>query len=805
MNPFMKQIPPSWVRSKTSAPVYLVLLLSAAFLGSNLPVVAQPSSVGQWSSVQSWPIVSVHTILLPTGKVMFYPYSDDPRLWDPATSAVTTLPKAGYNIFCTGHSFLSDGRVLITGGHVQNGWGLNDASYYDPFANTWTRLPDMNNGRWYPSQTTLANGDHLVTSGSYDVNYSNNTLPQVWQVSSGTWRNLTSAQLALPLYPRTFLAPDGRVFFATVTSRYLNTSGSGSWSTVGNTIHSGRDNYGSAAMYEPGKVLWAGGGDPPTATCERIDLNLATPAWTSTGSMPGARRQNNLTILPDGRVLCTGGSASAGFATDDGGKPAVVWNPATGTWSTWATEQNFRGYHSTALLLPDGRVLSSGGDNYPNAQIFSPPYLFNGTRPTISSAPASGNYGQVIFVGTAQATSITKVTLTRISSVTHAQNWDQRYLNLAFSQGSGGLNVTLPSSANNAPPGHFLLWILNGSGVPSVGSWLQLTSGGGSGTGLNGEYYDAINFTQRKLTRIDATVNFDWGTGSPDPSIAADTYSVRWTGQVQPQFSETYTFYARTDDGVRLWVNGSLIIDKWIDQAPTEWSGTIALTGGTKYNLQMEYYENGGGAVAQLSWSSPSQAKQIIPQSRLFTTFSGIPKPWTSQDIGAVGVPGSSSYSIGNWTVAGSGVDIWNTSDEFRFVHQTASGDCEVIARVTGVQNTDPWSKAGVMIRESLAANSKHAYMCLTSGNGLNFHYRTSTGGTTANTSGGAGTAPYWVRVTRVGSTFTGYRSTDGLTWTTVGSATITMTTSVYIGLAVTSHNDTVLNTSTLDNVSATP
>jgi hypothetical protein len=767
---------------------------------------AQPSVVGQWSAAQNWSIVSVHTILLPTGKVMFYPYNDDPRLWDPANNSITLLPKAGYNIFCTGHSFLADGRVLITGGHVQNGWGLNDASYYNPFNNTWTRLPDMNNGRWYPSGTTLPNGDQLITSGSFNTNYANNTLPQVWQVGSGSWRNLTSAQLGLPLYPRTFVAPNGRVFFATSTSRYLDTAGAGAWSTVGNTIHAGRDNYGSAVMYEPGRVLWAGGGDPPTASAEIINLNATTPAWASTASMPGPRRQNNLTILPDGRVLCTGGSAAAGFNTEDGGKAAVVWNPANGQWSTWATEVNYRGYHSTALLLPDGRVLSSGGDNHPNAELFSPPYLFNGTRPTISSSPASGNYGQTVFVGTPQATSITKVTLTRLSSVTHAQNWDQRFLNLGFSQASGGLNVVLPANGNVAPPGRYLLWILNGSGVPSVGNWLQLVAGsGGGGTGLNGEYYDAMNFTQRKLTRTDATVNFDWGTGSPNAAIGVDTFSARWTGQVQPQFSQTYTFYTRTDDGVRLWVNGTLLVDKWLDQGPTEWSGTIALTAGTKYNIQMDYYENGGGAVAQLSWSSSSQPKQIIPQSRLFTTFSGIPKPWASQDIGAVAAAGSSSYSVGNWTVVGSGADIWGTADEFRFVHQTASGDCEVIARVSGVQNTDPWAKAGVMIRESLAAGSTHAYMALTPGNGLAFQRRTATNGASETTAGGAATAPRWVRVTRVGSTFTGYSSTDGLTWTTVGSATITMGTTAYIGLAVTSHLDGTLNSSTFDNVSGAP
>jgi regulation of enolase protein 1 (concanavalin A-like superfamily) len=201
----------------------------------------------------------------------------------------------------------------------------------------------------------------------------------------------------------------------------------------------------------------------------------------------------------------------------------------------------------------------------------------------------------------------------------------------------------------------------------------------------------------------------------------------------------------------------------------------------------------------------PSTPKAIIPQSRLFTTFSGIPKPWTSQDIGAVGAAGSSSYSVGNWTVNGSGADIWANADEFRFVHQPASGDCEIIARVTGVQNTDLWAKAGVMVRESLTAGSRHAYMALTSGNGLAFQRRVATDGVSTHTSGGAGTAPYWVRVTRVGNLFTAYRSTDGITWTTVGSETIAMGAASYIGLAVTSHLDGTINSSTFDNVSGTP
>lgn len=154
-----------------------------------------------------------------------------------------------------------------------------------------------------------------------------------------------------------------------------------------------------------------------------------------------------------------------------------------------------------------------------------------------------------------------------------------------------------------------------------------------AGTGLRGQYFDNINFTGLKVTRTDATVNYDWGGGTPDPNIGVDTFTVRWEGKVEPQFSQTYTFYTFTDDGVRLWVNGQLLIDKWIDQGPTEWSGQIALTAGQRYDIVMEFYEHGGGATAKLSWSSASQPKQIIPQARLYP-------------------PGGSSQVTVDWLVA---------------------------------------------------------------------------------------------------------------------------------------------------------
>jgi hypothetical protein len=159
----------------------------------------------------------------------------------------------------------------------------------------------------------------------------------------------------------------------------------------------------------------------------------------------------------------------------------------------------------------------------------------------------------------------------------------------------------------------------NAGGTTTGVVWSFTTvASAGTGTGLTGDYYDNMDFTNLKLTRTDPTINFDWGSGSPDPAIGADTFSVSWAGQVQPLYSETYTFYTTSDDGVRLWVNGQLIIDNWTDHAPTENSGTIALTAGTKYNIDMDYYENGGGAVAKLEWSSTSQSRQVIPQTQLY-------------------------------------------------------------------------------------------------------------------------------------------------------------------------------------------
>jgi hypothetical protein len=440
-----------------------------------------PDVVGQWGAGPTLPYFPVHAHLLPNGSVMLWPGDEgisgnDPRLWNPATNQLSALAKPGYDLFCSGHAFMADGWLFVAGGHIQNGVGLAKASRYDPATDSWTAEPDMNAGRWYPTVTTLSNGDMLVVSGSIDNTTGVDTLPQVFEASTGTWRDLSSALLGMDLYPQMLLAPNGRVFNPgpSATTRYLDTSGTGSWTVVA-TRGGGYRDYGSAVMYDDGKVLVIGGGDPPQNTAEVIDLNAPSPAWRAVQSMQFVRRQLNAVLLPDGRVLVTGGTSGAGFNNPDSPVyDAELWDPVTETWTTLAPATVPRLYHSATLLLPDGRVLSTGGNGYPQTELFSPPYLFKGARPTITSAPSRVAYGETFFVGTPNAAAITAVTWLRLSSVTHAFNANQRINRLSFSAVAGGLNVAAPATANLAPPGDYILFILNGQGIPSVASIMRV-------------------------------------------------------------------------------------------------------------------------------------------------------------------------------------------------------------------------------------------------------------------------------------------------------------------------------------------
>jgi Domain of unknown function (DUF1929) len=441
-------------------------------------------------------------------------------LWDPATHNFSTPAPPPDNIFCSGHAFLADGTLLVTGGHHQSYQGLITTKSYDPVNDLWATTPtlaDMNYARWYPTTTNLiggSSGDALVISGQITGtkwnNGSYNNFPQAWQAGSRTWRTL--AQLNLPYFPYMFVAPIGKVFLAgpVQLSRYLTTSGSGNWSAVGNS-NFGERNWGSAVMYQPGMVLLMGGApcgwydscnntNGPTATAEKIDLT-GDSIWHSIDDMlTGPRKLHNATLLPNGNVLVTGGSRglegpNTAPNSADVADESEIWDQKTGQWSRAASLPGgvFRAYHAIALLLPDGRVLSAGGDKAAykqdlpanagalskSAELYSPPYLFHGTRPVINSVPPGGiSYSATttFSIGTSNLTGTPRVTMLALGSVTHGFNMGQRFIELACTPNTNNtsLTVTPPANAKLAPPGYYMLFVLNGSGVPSVAKFVQL-------------------------------------------------------------------------------------------------------------------------------------------------------------------------------------------------------------------------------------------------------------------------------------------------------------------------------------------
>lgn len=455
-----------------------------------------PSQVGQWSGPYAWPLVSINMILLPTGKVLALQGNEDGSassgsayVWDPATGNLTNVPISSYDIFCAGNSLLTDGRAITIGGHSASSAGIPDASLFDPQTMQWSSIAPMNYARWYPTATMLPDGRILATGGATTCTICYVQIPEVYDAKANSWTLLNGASSPdTPSYPFMFVLPDGRVLQAgaseiTTITQVLDV-GKQTWTTVdGRNIDGG-----SAVMYAPGKIMKAGSAadsgnsGPSSANTYVLDMTQASPSWQQTASMAYPRAFLNLTSLPDGTVLATGGDTDkSGYNLANAVKQAELWNPSTQTWTTMAAMQTPRVYHSTALLLPDGRVLESGsgGDqdvpDEKSAEIYSPPYLFKGARPTITSSPSSAvPYGSTFFVGTPDAASIASVSLIRTGAVTHAFNQNARFMNLAFQQTSGGLNVQAPANANLAPPGYYMLFIVNSNGVPSIAPFITL-------------------------------------------------------------------------------------------------------------------------------------------------------------------------------------------------------------------------------------------------------------------------------------------------------------------------------------------
>jgi hypothetical protein len=460
---------------------------------------SDPSVLGQWSAAIPLPIVPIHSVMMPSGKIICWDRSSNggtdttPRLIDPNNSfAVTATPNPGVEIFCCGMTLRHDGKLLQAGGHLNtDGNGIPSAFIYDEVANVWTQLQNMNAGRWYPTLTNLNNGDSVVMSGVYNNGANNNTLPQVIDGVAGTWRSLTTAVKPQSNYPMVHLAPNGMVYQSgpDYDTYYLDTSGTGAWQHVADSSETTR-NYGNSVLYGTGKIVLIGGGGgvlPVHNSVEVIDLTSVTPppAWRVVAPMTFARRHQSALLLPDGTILVTGGTPSNANFNDatNAVLAAELWDPVLESWKVLSACAYFRLYHSETVLLQDGRVASLGGghpsatnggsDNY-NLEVFTPPYLLNGLpRPTLTSAPAIVAYSQQFVASSPDGANITDVTLLALNAMTHAFDMNQRILHPSFTKAAGGVTITAPNNANLCPPGYYQLFLLM-NGVPSVSKIIHI-------------------------------------------------------------------------------------------------------------------------------------------------------------------------------------------------------------------------------------------------------------------------------------------------------------------------------------------
>ncbi len=518
---------------------------------------------GRWLAPFDGEVPAVNMIVLHDGRVLYFsgnegnpdhdpqqiPYLAEPmnpgesRLLDlsgdaPTVSTPGRPEGAGGDLFCSGHTVLPDGRVIVGGGTQFHGGpnpdtmyildGLQDTRIFDPAIDNWTEGSDMLLARWYPSLIKSADGDAIAASGIESLT----DFQEHWRswesydASNDTWAGVDGTDQLLPLYPRVFLVPGGplkgQYFYSGAGAlwtpfgehpeqyqwswQYTFDADAGQWRQLGMATYGARD-YAPTVMlplhpsndYTPTMMTVGGALYQSTIAVDfvdRIDLSTDPPTNSPAASLATARWFPQAMVLPDGKVLALGGTDHGNVVTVGAPTNAVLtaelYDPAQDAWTELPAMAVDRGYHSTAALLPDGRVLVGG--HVPLAQeptnpavpqvretrleIYEPGYLFRGERPTLWGVPGHVGYGQEFDVLVDHEGPIESMVLVSPASVTHAWDSNQRVIHLEVS-GVDDLNVTLsaPPDATVAPPGWYMLFA-NGAhedgAVPSVARWVHI-------------------------------------------------------------------------------------------------------------------------------------------------------------------------------------------------------------------------------------------------------------------------------------------------------------------------------------------
>jgi hypothetical protein len=527
----------------------------AAFFGAamslSFPVhsghAGSPGTEGSWATLPYlMPINPIHGGILHTGKVLIVAGSENEpakheagdytaAVWDTNTGTIT-VQNVLWDIFCTGMSALPDGRFLIAGGtgQVQPPYGDARCTVFDPLTEKFVQIETMANARFYATATTLSDGRVMVFGGLDEDRAINNTV-EFYTVGSG-WSPELLAPWTPRLYPRFHVLPDGDVFCSGIlTTSHIFHPATNTWSLdVADTVYPSDREGGSSVLlplrpeegYAP-RILILGGDHPQaTATAELIDLSVPSPAWQMTAPMSLPRVRMEAVMLPTGKVLALGGSAMDEDGTT-ASLAADLFDPDTETWSPAGTEAYARLYHSMAVLLPDATVAVAGsnpvkGTFEQHIEIYSPAYLFtsNGNpavRPTITGGTIEIGYGAPFSIKTPNSADIGSVVLTRPCSSSHDLDFDQRLIGLSFSEsGTQKLTATAPPNAMIAPPGYYMLFILNRAGVPSVAKFVHLTS-----TPANRAPKGKITSPSTDLTiQAGDSVSFSSTASDPDGTVA---------------------------------------------------------------------------------------------------------------------------------------------------------------------------------------------------------------------------------------------------------------------------------------------
>jgi len=506
------------------APVLaLVALLSASVAHAQTCISNVPHIDGQWQVLPYlMPINPISATLLHNGKILIVAGSENDydrqgaeyyraAIWDPTGTDSSSIQviDLSYDVFCSGTAVLPDGRALIVGGtefYYPEFAGDNRASIFDSVTGRFVQSQSMADGRWYASAITLGDGRIMTFSGTDLTGSGANRTVEIYDLKNAGagWTSPITAPFFPPLYPRLFLLPNGTVFFsgqgdASISQGWIFNPATGTWTgSVPTTVDRTR---GGAVLlpllgpsYKP-RIINIGGGspDPATSSTEIIDLSAASPSWTPGPSMSTGRIEMNAVMLPNGKVLAEGGSLD-NEVPDQAGKRADLYDPVSNTFSSGGTASFSRLYHGTALLLPDARVISLGSNPTaarfaPGIEIYTPAYLFDSNdqlittnRPSITSVSSQVlGYNAPFSVNYTSTSAITSAVLMRPGSDTHSYDMEQRLIGLCGPSpqapciGSGTLSLTTPPNSNIAPPGYYMLFLLDSAGVPSKAQFVQLS------------------------------------------------------------------------------------------------------------------------------------------------------------------------------------------------------------------------------------------------------------------------------------------------------------------------------------------